>query len=122
MASTQNITAQSLNQPIVSRDSAVETREMSRPQTPVPSIVDTVEKLDTSPSRSGASQVEMIDGRPKDIFDRFTKSEKNQIVAVVSYSAFISPVTSSVFLPSIPQMSAELHTTAAVIDYTVSPS
>lgn len=31
----------------------------------------------------------------------------------------LTAVASSVFLPSIPQMAAELHTTAAIIDYTV---
>ncbi len=36
------------------------------------------------------SAVEMIDGRPRDIYDRFTKSQKNRIVAIVSYSAFLS--------------------------------
>jgi hypothetical protein len=40
--------------------------------------------------KEGKDAVEMIDGRPKDIYDRFTKSQKNRIVAIVSYSAFLS--------------------------------
>lgn len=38
----------------------------------------------------GAADVEMVDGRPKDVYDRFTKAQKTRIVAIVSYSAFIS--------------------------------
>ncbi|WWD20555.1 hypothetical protein CI109_105031 [Kwoniella shandongensis] len=64
-------------------------------------------------------EVETIDGRPKDIYDRFTESQKKRILAVVAYSAIIAPMTSSVFFPSIPQMSADLHTSASVINYTV---
>ncbi|WWD08489.1 hypothetical protein V865_006601 [Kwoniella europaea PYCC6329] len=64
-------------------------------------------------------EIEMIDGRPKDIYDRFTKSQKNRILFIVSYSAIIAPMTSSIFLPSIPQMSEQLHTSSEVINYTV---
>ncbi|EIW69837.1 hypothetical protein TREMEDRAFT_13217, partial [Tremella mesenterica DSM 1558] len=54
-----------------------------------------------------------------DIYDRFTPRKKKMIVAIVSYSAFLAPFTSSVFLPSIPQMASDLKTTATVINYTV---
>lgn len=94
---------------------------------------------ETAGVRPGAAVVEMVDGRPKDVYDRFTKAQKTRIVAIVSYSAFISrelhwsaagwkhadslsAVTSSVFLPSIPQMSEDLHTTPSVINYTVGKS
>ncbi|WWC65403.1 uncharacterized protein I303_108021 [Kwoniella dejecticola CBS 10117] len=66
-----------------------------------------------------AEEVEMIDGRPKDIYDRFSPSQKRLILAIVSYSAIIAPMTSSIFLPSIPQMADQLHTSAEVINYTV---
>lgn len=36
------------------------------------------------------AEVEMIDGRPKDIYDRFSKRQKIVIVAIISYSAFIA--------------------------------
>lgn len=36
------------------------------------------------------AEVEMIDGRPKDIYDRFSKRQKIAIVAIISYSAFIA--------------------------------
>ncbi|WWC72432.1 uncharacterized protein I206_106394 [Kwoniella pini CBS 10737] len=64
-------------------------------------------------------EIELIDGRPKDVYDRFTKSQKNRILAIVSYSAIIAPMTSSIFLPSIPQMAEQLNTTAEIINYTV---
>ena len=38
----------------------------------------------------GEKEVEMIDGRPKDIFDRFSPRKKNIITAIVAYSAFIA--------------------------------
>ncbi|ODN82784.1 hypothetical protein L202_01060 [Cryptococcus amylolentus CBS 6039] len=66
-----------------------------------------------------ATEVEMIDGRPKDVYDRFTKRQKYMIVAIISYSAFIGPMTSSIFLPSIPVMSTDLHSSTEVINYTV---
>ncbi|KIR42486.1 dityrosine transporter [Cryptococcus deuterogattii 99/473] len=65
------------------------------------------------------TEVEMIDGRPKDIYDRFSKRQKIVIVAIISYSAFIAPMTSSIFLPSIPTMAVDLHSSAEVINYTV---
>ncbi|WVQ70615.1 hypothetical protein IAR50_000135 [Cryptococcus sp. DSM 104548] len=68
---------------------------------------------------ANAQEVEMIDGRPKDVYDRFTKRQKYMIVAIISYSAFIGPMTSSIFLPSIPVMSTDLHSSTEVIDYTV---
>lgn len=36
------------------------------------------------------TEVEMIDGRPNDIYDRFSKRQKIVIVAIISYSAFIA--------------------------------
>lgn len=82
-------------------------------------------------------KVEMIDGRPRDIYDRTPKSQKNRTVAIVSYSAFSRtspkfqlrhsrlPVFSCrafrlpAQYPPIPQMISELHSSPAVIDYTV---
>ncbi|EAL22919.1 hypothetical protein CNBA6880 [Cryptococcus deneoformans B-3501A] len=76
--------------------------------------------VDTPQSdKEGVSEVETIDGRPKDVYDRFSKRQKNVIVAVISYSAFIAPMTSSIFLPSIPTMAVDLHSSAEVINYTV---
>lgn len=74
--------------------------------------------VDTPQSdKEGVSEVETIDGRPKDVYDRFSKRQKNVIVAVISYSAFIAPMTSSIFLPSIPTMAVDLHSSAEVINY-----
>ncbi len=35
-------------------------------------------------------EVEMTDGRPRDIYDKYTKREKELIVAIVSFSAFLA--------------------------------
>ncbi|WVQ95702.1 hypothetical protein IAU59_002801 [Kwoniella sp. CBS 9459] len=70
-------------------------------------------------TREQEVEVEMIDGRPRDIYDRFTKAQKLRILLIVSYSAIIAPMTSSIFLPAIPLMSIDLHTSTKVINYTV---
>ncbi|OWZ59705.1 dityrosine transporter [Cryptococcus neoformans c45] len=80
----------------------------------VKSLVDTPQS-----DKEEVTEVEMIDGRPKDVYDRFSKRQKNVIVAIISYSAFIAPMTSSIFLPSIPPMAVDLHSSAEVINYTV---
>ncbi|OCF33611.1 dityrosine transporter [Kwoniella heveanensis BCC8398] len=64
-------------------------------------------------------EVEMIDGRPRDIYDRFTRAKKVRILLIVAYSAIIAPMTSSIFLPAIPLMAGDLHTSTKVINYTV---
>jgi hypothetical protein len=59
--------------------------------------------IPTSPTRTAAARqstetsrekrptdVEMIDGRPKDEFDRFTQSQKKRMTAIVSFSALLS--------------------------------
>jgi len=37
-----------------------------------------------------STDVEMIDGRPRDEFDRFTQSQKKRMTAIVSFSALLS--------------------------------
>ncbi|WVQ86011.1 hypothetical protein IAT38_008179 [Cryptococcus sp. DSM 104549] len=74
---------------------------------------------DAKDEKTEAAEVEMIDGRPRDVYDRFTKNQKRRIVAIISFSAFIAPMTSSIFLPSIPYLAQDLHTTAEVVNYTV---
>jgi len=62
----------------------------------------------TSPTRTAAKRpstetsgekqptdVEMIDGRPKDEFDRFTQSQKRRMTAIVSFSALLSRTSSN---------------------------
>jgi hypothetical protein len=40
--------------------------------------------------KSAVSDSDMIDGRPRDVYDRFSPGRKKVIMAIVSYSAFIS--------------------------------
>ncbi|ORX41175.1 major facilitator superfamily domain-containing protein [Kockovaella imperatae] len=54
-----------------------------------------------------------------DIFDRFTPRKKKIIVGIVSFCAFIAPICSSIFLPSIPQIAEQLHSSSSTIAYTV---
>lgn len=42
----------------------------------------------------GPATLEPIDGRAKDVYDKFTKRQKNLIVAIVSYSAFLARMSS----------------------------
>ena len=42
----------------------------------------------------GPAALETIDGRPRDVYDKFTKRQKNLIVAIVSYSAFLARMSS----------------------------
>nr|XP_019051257.1 dityrosine transporter [Kwoniella bestiolae CBS 10118]OCF30187.1 dityrosine transporter [Kwoniella bestiolae CBS 10118] len=97
---------------------------------PDPTKIETTSQVDMDSSRNENEKqviearekemkMEMIDGRPRDIYDRFTKSQKRRILGIVSYSAIIAPMTSSIFLPSIPQMSDQLHSSPEVINYTV---
>jgi len=100
----------------------------------------------TSPTRPAAKRqntetsrekqptdVEMIDGRPKDEFDRFTQSQKRRMTAIVSFSALLSrtsptqvtapanniAMASSIFLPSVPQLADDLNTSETIINVTI---
>jgi hypothetical protein len=42
------------------------------------------------PQDGSLTDVEMIDGRPRDEFDRFTRSQKRRMTAIVSFSALLS--------------------------------
>ncbi|POY75477.1 putative Fructokinase [Rhodotorula taiwanensis] len=53
------------------------------------------------------------------VYSRFSPRRKRVIVAIVSYCALLAPFSSSSFLPSIPQIVDDLHTTATVINVTV---
>lgn len=59
------------------------------------------------------------DHQVHDIYDRFTPKRKRAIVAIVSFAALLAPFASSSFLPSIPQITHDLHTSQSVINYTV---
>lgn len=80
-----------------------------------------------------STDVEMIDGRPKDEFDRFTQSQKKRMTAIVSFSALLSRMSpyqaiaqansiamaSSIFLPSVPQLADDLKTSETIINVTI---
>ncbi|GAA5901028.1 hypothetical protein JCM8208_007597 [Rhodotorula glutinis] len=63
--------------------------------------------------------VEETEARAQAMYARFSPAKKRRIVAIVAYAALLAPFSSSSFLPSIPQISADLGTSAAVINITV---
>ncbi|EJU02934.1 MFS general substrate transporter [Dacryopinax primogenitus] len=54
-----------------------------------------------------------------DIYDRFSPARKMIVVFIVAWSALLAPFASSAFLPSIPQIARDLHTSESVINYSV---
>jgi hypothetical protein len=61
---------------------------MARSNSHLPTPISSTEGDTDGDSRS--LEVEMIDGRPKDEYDRFTPSQKKRMTAIVSFSALIS--------------------------------
>lgn len=53
------------------------------------------------------------------MYARFSPKRKRAIVGIVAYAAVLAPFSSSSFLPSIPQISDDLGTSANVINVTV---
>ncbi|KAF8583162.1 MFS general substrate transporter [Ramaria rubella] len=59
------------------------------------------------------------DGRPKDVYDRFSPSQRRRILGVVSMASIMSPFASGCFVPCVPQIAKDLNTSGTVINYTV---
>lgn len=55
-----------------------------------------------------------------DPFDRFSPRRKRFMVFIVAFSALLAPFASTSFLPSIPEISEDIKTSASVVNYTVS--
>ncbi|KAF7980134.1 hypothetical protein HWV62_39569 [Athelia sp. TMB] len=53
-------------------------------------------------------------------YDRFSRPEKRLFVAIVAWTALLPLFVSGSFVPSIPQIASDLHTTASVISLAVS--
>lgn len=51
-----------------------------------------------------------------DVYDRFTSSRKRTIVAVVSLTGLIPLFVSGSFIPSIPQIAKDLHSSGPVVN------
>jgi hypothetical protein len=66
-------------------------KEEESASTPTSSTRTAATRQSTETSREKQpTDVEMIDGRPKDEFDRFTQSQKKRMTAIVSFSALLS--------------------------------
>jgi hypothetical protein len=83
-------------------------------------------------------ELESVKNAPaSDIYDKYTKKQKSRITAIVSFASLLArespaPLAGSVlvhglflafasssFLPSIPQLAIDMHTSRSTIDYTV---
>lgn len=51
-----------------------------------------------------------------EIYDRLSRNRKAVIVAVMSFCAFLSPISSTSILAATPEVAAEFHTTGSVIN------
>ncbi|GAA6052771.1 hypothetical protein NBRC10513_006828 [Rhodotorula toruloides] len=63
--------------------------------------------------------VEETEEHANRMYARFSPRRKRAIVGIVAYAALLAPFSSSSFLPSIPQITEDLHTSAFVINVTV---
>ncbi|EMS23228.1 hypothetical protein NBRC10512_007380 [Rhodotorula toruloides] len=63
--------------------------------------------------------VEETEEHANRMYARFSPRRKRAIVGIVAYAALLAPFSSSSFLPSIPQITEDLHTSTTVINVTV---
>ncbi|GEM11038.1 MFS transporter [Rhodotorula toruloides] len=63
--------------------------------------------------------VEETEEHANRMYARFSPRRKRAIVGIVAYAALLAPFSSSSFLPSIPQITEDLHTSATIINVTV---
>ncbi|KAG0708615.1 major facilitator superfamily domain-containing protein [Suillus ampliporus] len=70
-----------------------------------------------SPLLKGALQVPDVD-----VYDRFSKAQKNFIVFAVSFAGLLPTFVTGTFVPSIPQIARDLDSTGAIVSLAVSLS
>ena len=49
----------------------------------------------------------------------FTRPQKRSIIILVSFMGIISPLSSAVYLPAVPDISADLHVSPSVVNLTI---
>jgi len=64
-------------------------------------------------------EVQAVDGL--DVYDRFSGTQKNFIVLVVSIAVLLSAFVTGIFVPSIPQIAHDLDSTCADVRYVSNP-
>lgn len=55
---------------------------------------------------------------PDAVYDRFSARRKLLIVALLSYCAFLAPISSTTVLSATPEVAAEFHTTGSIVGVT----
>lgn len=55
---------------------------------------------------------------PDSVYDRIPNHRKLVIVALLSYCAFLAPISSTTVLSATPEVAAEFHTTGSIVDVT----
>lgn len=93
-----------------SNNSARGIREDQRP--PVTRISTNVSVGHDTPLEHYTSYVEV----PDSVYDRIPPHRKLVIVALLSYCAFLAPISSTTVLSATPEVAAEYHTTGAIVD------
>lgn len=81
-------------------------------------IAGTASGVEKNADQIVASRQETEEKEP-DVYSIFSPRRKSLITALVSYNAFISPMTASIFLPSIPEIATDLSTTPTIVNVTV---
>lgn len=82
---------------------------------PVESQVNTAEK-DESSSSAGHEPEAGRGGNDEAIYDRFSRGRKRAFVAILSFCAILSPISSTGSLTAVPDIAAAFHTTGSVIN------
>jgi hypothetical protein len=82
---------------------------------PVESQVNTAEK-DESSSSAGHEPEAGGGGNDEAIYDRFSRGRKRAFVAILSFCAILSPISSTGSLTAVPDIAAAFYTTGSVIN------
>jgi hypothetical protein len=82
------------------------------------SMEETRERLSLT-DQSGNEQSRQEDPSPVAAYSVFTKSQKWYIVAMVSVSAFFSPISATIFLPALTDIAQDLNVSINAINTTV---
>jgi multidrug resistance protein len=82
----------------------------------------TVETLYQTRSHVSATEIATADTAYREVgdevYDRFSRPRKRVVVAVLSYCAFLSPISSTTVLSAVPEVAKQFQTTGSIINLT----
>lgn len=79
-------------------------------------VVDSSNSSSSNDNNSPAAQAPAADETPDEYYDRFPRHRKVVMVAVLSFCAFLAPVSSTAVLSAVPEVAAEYGTSGSVVD------